>query len=286
MCLQKTRYSCGHTHLQQLPCDNNKKAKHGRSCLSLKPKATAPCRRRYDRNLKESCSKCGKRREGQQHSRELGSRGYDPPTLYSPTPSVPKSMSGQRTYRDKDLVRELNSVYEQATSAWATHNPRPDSYYEPGLNADVANLPDHYELPPAVWNPRGQRPESFYDRGLNADVANLPGHYEAPTSARPPMPSQFQSPTMRPERTPSQYNRSRMPSSPGPMQSLQRRRPPTMPTLVTLPYPSHYALGDSEVSPVSIGGASPRLASPLSSAGDRRFQTLQSLQERYYYSWR
>lgn len=274
MCLQETRYSCGHTRLQQLPCDNNKKTKHGRSCFSLKPKATAPCLRRYGRNLHEPCSKCGNQQEGQQHGRELGSRGHAPPALYSPTPSIPQSTSGQRSYRDKNVLRGLNSVYEPPTSAWVTRDPRPDSYYELGLNADVAKLPDHYELPPAVWNPRDQRPDSYYEPGLEADVANLPGHYEAPTPARLPSPSQFQSPTTCPERTPSPYSRSRMPSSPAPGQALQRRRPTPMPTSVTPPYPSHYALGDSEVSPVSIGEADPRLVGPLSSAGDWTFQTL------------
>ncbi|KUI63090.1 hypothetical protein VP1G_10215 [Cytospora mali] len=290
MCIQRTQYSCRHTNLRQLPCGDFKKVKQGRGFFSFKPAAIVPCHRRYDWNLDELCPKCRMLQQQVREAWKLGSlSGY-------PTPaSSPRSLSIQDS-----TPREIQ---QPSTPVRTTHALRPDSYYEPGLNASVANLPGHYEVsapvvqaargtrPYSYYDPavnalagnlpghyevsapvshtaRGSRPDSYYDPAVNAFTGNLPSHYEVSTSAHLTVPSQLQSMRLAPDQTPSQYNRSHTASPPVATLSRQHRGPQPAPVSALSSYPGNYAQGGGEVSPVSSEECGPRLVSPLSDAGD------------------
>lgn len=212
MCIQKTQYSCGHRILRQLPCP---KVSQKRSCFSSKPSKPA-CRRLYDWDLDEPSPRCERE---EREAQVLRSRGYPSPL---PTPQRPRG-------------------FQQAP-------------------------------PPPVQATRAPRPDSYYDPALNAELTALPGHYQV-VSTRLTVPSPPRPARLRPERIRTQYDRSRMPSSPAPTPSHRHRGPAPMPlSVVTSPYHGRYALGDDPKSPVSSGEADSRLVSPMSSVGGQSWQ--------------
>ncbi|KUI66407.1 hypothetical protein VM1G_01468 [Cytospora mali] len=305
MCIQRTQYSCRHTNLRQLPCGDFKKVKQGRSFFGFKPAAIVPCHRRYDWSLDELCPKCRILQEQVREAWKLGSlSGYATPA------SSPRSLSVQDS-----TPREC---HQSPTPVRTTRALRPDSYYEPGLNAGVANLPGHYEVsapfdqaargprPYSYYDPaanalagnlpghyevsapvshtaRGSRPDSYHDPAVNAIAGNLPGHYEVSTSAQLTVPSQRQSTRSVPDQTPSRNNRSHTASPPVAMLSRQHRGPQPAPVSALSSYPGNYAQGDGAVSPVSSEECGSRLVSPLSDAGDVGAQFWQQKSGPQYY---
>ena len=260
MCIQKTEYSCKHALLRQLPCGHEKEVKQRRrSCFSLQsPTTKVPCHRRYDWILNEPCPKCRKVLEEARSAQEPGSRGYPPPTLQSPT------SRGQR------VERRFHTAPARHAGARAA---RPDSYLDPGLNAELSNLSGHYELPSAMLSARGPRRDSYHDPGLNAQLSGLPSHYELPRSARLAMPSPHLAQGLAPARTPTQGSRPPLP--------LRRRGHIAMPLQAPSEDSGHFAPENTDVSPVSIGDADQRPVSPLSITADVRFQSWQHSRSRY-----
>lgn len=315
MCIQRTTYSCRHTHLQQLPCGNAKKSKQ-RSWFSFGSAKPVSCHCRYDWDLKQPCPKCRSvplermlledpSLEEIRTEREQRSRDYAKPThphrhYATPQPvggiyaqpdehplryATPQPVGGIYAQPDEPPLRYANpqpvgDIYSLPPPAQDAAAARPDSHYEPGLHAEVTNLPGHYEVSTPVQATEAPRPGSYYEPEVNARVANLPGHYDVSASPYITVPSQFQPAKLPPGLTSPQHHRSGMEPQPVPILSVRNRGS------VTSPDRSHYMPGDGKVSPVSNGWMDPWLVGPPSGAEDVDIQSWQHSSGARYYSSR